>query len=152
METQQNVLVHWERRFLLAILILALTGVSGCAELEKLDFADAMQISGKWVGSYTCAQGVTGLTVTMTGSMTSQVIATFEFYPLPQNPRIASGKYNMKGSYSMGALVLSGSSWINQPAGYRMVGLDGRITSNGKVFSGNIPECRQSFQLEKASA
>src|SRR5690348_12610923 len=100
------------------ILVFALMGLYGCADLRTMIGSDATTLSGKWSGSYTCSQGLTGLTVVMRGSATGQVDALFEFYPLPQNPRVPSGKYNMKGSYSKGALALSGSSWIIQPGGF----------------------------------
>jgi hypothetical protein len=139
-----------------SLVVLGAAGVvalASCATMEKagLGSESATALSGKWNGTYTCVQGLTGLTLTMSGNWLGNVEGTFEFYPTPQNPRVPAGKYNMKGTYSKGTLVLSGQSWVDRPKSYMMVGLNGRVASTpeGQVFSGTVPECREPFHLKK---
>jgi hypothetical protein len=80
-------------------------------------------VAGVWRGTYTCNQGLTGVELTITGSGES-VMATVDFYPVTSNPGTASGSYEMVGSYSAATgLKLNPDYWINEPAGYEMVGL-----------------------------
>jgi hypothetical protein len=76
---------------------------------------------GAWKGAYGCAQGVTGLTLTIEDAADGQVSATYEFYAAPENPDVPDGSFRMTGTYDEGKLVLQGSEWIEQPPGYLMV-------------------------------
>ncbi|MDQ2813948.1 MAG: hypothetical protein M3Z75_19295, partial [Actinomycetota bacterium] len=80
-------------------------------------------VDGKWTGTYDCSQGLTGVQLTITGSTVDNLMATVDFYPVAGNPGAADGSYELVGSYSAArGLVLNPDYWINEPAGYEMVG------------------------------
>ncbi|MER7177089.1 serine/threonine-protein kinase [Streptomyces mesophilus] len=83
---------------------------------------DRSSVTGEWRGTYTCYQGKTGLTLTMSED-SGAVTATFDFYAVDTNPDVPSGTFAMKGTYSGGRLKLLGDHWIQQPEGYLMAGL-----------------------------
>ena len=86
----------------------------------------APSVVGVWTGTYTCNQGLSGVRLTITGAGGDTVRATAEFYAVPSNPGVPDGSYVLTGNYSAsGGLVLIPDYWINQPAGYEMVGLSG---------------------------
>lgn len=80
-------------------------------------------IAGTWTGTYTCAQGLTGLRLTINNSGGGALTATFVFYAVPSNPGVPSGSFAMTGTYSASGLVLNQDHWINEPSGYSMVDL-----------------------------
>jgi TIR domain len=86
-------------------------------------------LAATWKGSYVCAQGVTGLRLTITSAGGESLAATFEFYPLPQNPTVPRGVFIMRGTYSGGQMLLQGDHWVTQPAGYSMVDLTATVTA-----------------------
>jgi hypothetical protein len=75
------------------------------------------------------------------------VNAVFHFYRTPQSPDVATGTYVMNGSFhpESGQLQLGALSWINQPEGYGMVPLNGKIDSSYQKFTGRIeyPGCEE---------
>lgn len=79
---------------------------------------------GVWEGRYGCAQGLTGLRMTIEPERDGVVEALFEFYALPENPDVPSGSFRMEGTYDEAREVsLHGVEWVEQPAGYVMVDL-----------------------------
>jgi Protein kinase domain len=97
---------------------------SGTASATPASGPARPAVDGVWTGTYDCDQGVTGVRLTITGSVGGSLKATFVFYPVAANPGVADGSYELAGSYSAAAgLVLNPVSWISQPAGYQMVGL-----------------------------
>ncbi len=111
---------------------------------------DATPVAGRWVGTYTCAQGRTGLTLTLSAGIMGQLDARFEFYPVPGNPSVPSGAYRMAGWLTTdGHLALVGVEWIRRPPDYVMVGLSGRLAGGGRVLAGTVPECDAPFSLER---
>ena len=97
---------------------------SGTASATPASAPVRPPVDGVWTGTYDCNQGVTGLRLTITGSAGGSLRATFAFYPVAANPGVADGSYELAGSYSAaGGLVLRPVGWIDQPAGYQMVGL-----------------------------
>jgi hypothetical protein len=108
-------------------------------------------LDGKWVGTYICGQGITGLTLTLSTASTG-ISATFEFYPTPKNPNIPSGTFSLAGQFTEdGSFSLEPKSWIIRPKGYGMVGLVGNINNNLNEITGNISKIRtcKTFQLTK---
>ena len=103
----------------------------------------AQHITGEWVGRYICNQGVTALhlTIQKTGAGKG-VTATFNFGPPPENPDVPKGAYAMRGTYDPASrrIKLEGDRWINQPFGYLMVGLDGKVAQTGEKITGYIPD------------
>jgi hypothetical protein len=93
----------------------------GCTTFSLDRVSTDMWYVGAWKGAYGCAQGVTGLTLTIDAAGDGQVGATYEFYAVPENPGVPSGSFRMTGTYDGGKLALQGSEWIEQPPGYLMV-------------------------------
>jgi len=112
--------------------------------------ADATPVAGRWTGTYTCAQGLTGLTLTLEAGVMGQVSGRFDFHPAPGNMSVPSGSYYMMGWYSRdGTLALVGVEWIQQPGNYLMVGLMGRLTDGGRRLEGTVPECSAAFSVRR---
>ncbi|WP_461030813.1 hypothetical protein, partial [Streptomyces sparsus] len=84
---------------------------SGTAELP---------MAGTWRGTYECAQGPTGMELTVEARPGGGVQAVFTFFPVPANPGVASGSFAMVGTWEDGVLRLFGERWIEQPFGYEM--------------------------------
>lgn len=114
---------------------------------QPIQMKDASSLSGVWQGSYTCSQGLTGLTVTLKGNHSGEVTGLFEFYPLPQNPNVPVGTYTVSGKYfSNNKIILSPLKWVNKPRNFYQVSLNGQATSTH--FNGVIPECgNKAFNL-----
>jgi hypothetical protein len=91
-------------------------------------------VVGVWTGTYTCNQGLSGMRLTITGSGGDTLRATVEFYAVAGNPSVPDGSYVLTGDYSAsGGLVLIPDYWINEPAGYEMVGLSGPAPSGNSM-------------------
>jgi hypothetical protein len=98
----------------------------------------APSVVGVWTGTYTCNQGLSGVRLTITGAGGDTVRAIAEFYAVPSNPGVPDGSYVLTGNYSAsGGLVLIPDYWINEPAGYEMVGLSGPAP-NGNSMHGKV--------------
>jgi hypothetical protein len=93
----------------------------GCSTFSLDRVSTDMWYVGAWKGAYGCAQGVTGLTLTIEPAVDDQISATYEFYAVPENPDVPTGSFRMTGTYKEGRLALQGSEWIQQPPGYLMV-------------------------------
>ncbi len=122
------------------------------ATVESIEqgLADATALTGLWAGTYTCGQGVTGLSLKMTGDELGNVAAIFEFYADPLNASVPEGSYSMTGKYQdSDALVLIAGDWIVQPQDYGTINLDGVV--NGESYAGVIPDFEgcSFFELEK---
>jgi hypothetical protein len=111
------------------------------------------ELTGTWVGSYTCSQGLTGMRLDIQAARNGSATATFSFYALPSNPGVPSGEFTMNGTYSASGMKLSPGNWIHQPPGYITAGLDaGPLTSNGKTLSGTVTDSAcTTFSAGKAS-
>lgn len=128
--------------------LLALSLVA-CAQNPSLlvTTADATHLDGVWQGEYQCAQGVTGLKLTLDGMQNGQVTGLFEFYPVARNPKVPRGAFTLQGQYnSAGRLELKPERWIRPVPGWNMVGLKGQV--QGVQYSGEIPQCK-NFNLMK---
>jgi hypothetical protein len=112
-------------------------------------------IAGTWSGTYVCAQGVTGLTLFVDPRSGESV---FTFYPLPENPAVASGEFSMSGHFDAKSeqFVLVPGSWHDRPPGYVTVGLIGHIDAVTGHFVGTVRStswlapCR-TFDLRRAA-
>jgi len=95
----------------------------------------AQSLAGIWSGTYTCSQGLTGLTLELSYAGGEQLTGVFNFYEVPSNPGVPTGSYKMTGSVSSGVLTLHGTEWIEQPSGYGLVGLKTTlpVEANGAV-------------------
>lgn len=101
---------------------------------------DLGALAGVWEGEYTCGQGETGLKLTIEEPEGNALPATFEFFPLPENPNAKAGSYSMRGSRTGDRLVFRQENWINQPPGYVMVDLEvtSPITEDATSLSGDV--------------
>jgi len=129
--------------------------VAGTNPLDANDYLsiDKTNILGKWRGTYTCGQGLTGLDLTIVSAQNSEVNATFSFYADASNPNVPSGSYSMLGVYrESDKLKLDTNQWINQPSGYAMVALDGTFDASFETYSGSVLSSRCStFSLSKVA-
>lgn len=101
-----------------------------------------------WQGRYICAQGPTGLTLTLDLPADGRVSAVFDFGAVPENPTVPTGRYLVVGTVLHRGdggldLALVPDRWIAQPPGYEMVGLVAAIDPGGRVLRGRIdhPSC-----------
>jgi hypothetical protein len=105
--------------------------------------AAAQDVTGEWAGRYICGQGVTALNLTIAkAGSPGALTATFRFGPLPENPDVPKGAYQMRGAYDAGSrhVRLDGVKWVEAPAGYVMVGLDGHVSESGSRITGSVPD------------
>lgn len=119
------------------------TGVllfSGTGWAQQPPEAEARTVLGTWVGTYTCAQGLTGLTLTLAEATPTRARALFHFYADPRNPRVPTGCFTMDGHYDPGSsrLRLNGQDWLLRPGGYQVVSFDGTVDAEGKRFEGTV--------------
>jgi len=104
-----------------------------------------------WEGRYLCPQGVTGLTLELTGAGGAEVAAVFHFYAVPENPDVPTGSYTLRGVVrGDGTIDLSPERWLEQPYGYVMVGMTGFLESASGIMRGRIAaaEC-DGFDLHR---
>jgi hypothetical protein len=102
--------------------------------------ADAQErsVGGEWTGKYVCGQGVTGarLIVSDDGSR-----GVFHFYPLPENPTVPEGCFQVAGVFNptTGALaILPTGTWYLKPRNYLPAAFSGTVDGRGEGFSGKI--------------
>jgi hypothetical protein len=107
---------------------------------SKPGSADLTALVGTWEGEYTCGQGETGLKLTIKEPEGDALPATFEFFPLPENPSAKAGSYTMRGRLSGDRMVFRQEKWIEQPPGYVMVDLEvtSPITEDATSLSGDV--------------
>jgi len=99
----------------------------------------ARPVSGRYAGEYTCAQGLTGMTLFMRMREGGRADALVIFYAHPRNPGVASGCYTSAGVYDArsGHLHLTPRAWIVRPGpDWFMTEMDGRIDAARGAFTG----------------
>jgi hypothetical protein len=100
-----------------------------------------------------CAQGETGLTLTVEPGPGSALRALFHFYAGRQNPGVPEGCFEMAGAFDRAGMTvtLRAGKWLLRPPAYVTVDLSGRIDTGGKHFSGSVigPNCT-IFDLARA--
>ena len=103
-------------------------------------------IHGYWTGTYTCSQGEAGcnLSIVRIGNLLKTI---FSFYAIQSNPDVPSGSFKMEGEILDNEFTLFGTEWINRPAGYQMVVVDGLFNENDNTITGTI--CNNPFILIK---
>lgn len=96
-------------------------------------------VSGRWKGTYTCAQGLTGFNLDISDEGGGAVSAIFSFGPIESNPGIPNGSYSMTGRRDSRSLTLTPKAWIEKPSGYVMVGLVADLPGKDPdVLSGTV--------------
>jgi hypothetical protein len=125
------------KRLAIGFGILALCAAIIPAALAK----PAIKIlSGRYSGEYTCAQGITGLTVDLRQRAARKVDAIVTFYEHPQNPGVPSGCFTASGTAdAAGHVTLNPGQWIVRPGpDWEMVVIDGRINASHRSFAGDM--------------
>ena len=96
-------------------------------------------LSGQWLGTYTCGDGLIGLTLEIGEPLGDHVPAMFSFYALPSNPDVPNGRFWMGGSFTGNdRLVLTAGGWLEQPTGYELLDLDGTLSRDRQTYSGLV--------------
>jgi hypothetical protein len=116
---------------------------------------DTLPLHSEWAGRYVCGQGATAVRLTIDAQPTGEATATFEFGALPENPDLPSGAFRMTGGLHRtgdGGLEtkLLPVQWIDQPAGYVMVGVTAVTDPAQRVLRGTIdsPSC-SGFEVRR---
>lgn len=133
--------------------------LAGCAALLFAGEALA-QPFGSWAGEYTCAQGLTSMTLDVRETNRGGIAALATFCANPKNPGVPSGCFTMTGRYNaeFGLLMLRQDAWIQRPGDtWFMIDLDGKIDKSGKIFSGSVlfpaaPGACDMFSLKRTIA
>ncbi len=93
-------------------------------------------LSGTWTGTYTCSQGVTGVTLQIVASSSQNVGALLQF-AVPNAP---SGSYFMRGAFNpaTNGIVMNFTKWKNQPAGYAPANITGTVNFASGELRGTV--------------
>lgn len=128
-----------------SLAALALSAAGARAETD---------VAGVWQGRYDCAQGSTGLTLTIRHAGDTHLHALFHFYAIKSNRDVPEGCFEMSGSYAPanGKVDLSAGRWLLRPPGYVTVDLSGTADSDGRELRGTVdgPLCT-SFELRRVA-
>jgi len=126
--------------------------IDGCASLNlPIESTNPQPVLGIWRGEYSCAQGLTGVTLILEKNPGNNhlINGTFSFFPLPFNPTVPSGSFTLKGNYTESRkLTLIPDRWIDHPFLFTMVSIDGRLY-NVKTLIIRIPECGSTSVLSR---
>ena len=102
----------------------------------------------KWLGTYTCSQGLTRVTLTLDAKRDGSLAAIFEFGPTRDNPSIPKGSYRLRGTIRAGRegtfeIALDPDEWIAAPDGYIMVSMSATSSRRWQRLVGKIdhPSC-----------
>ena len=101
-----------------------------------LAIAPTMAATTQWNGFYACAQGASAMKLTVIDDDPTRITAVFAFGPTPGNPGVPRGAFTLRGIRRGAEVELAPDAWLEQPDGYEMVGLNGRITD--ARFEGRI--------------
>ncbi|MFD2091177.1 esterase/lipase family protein [Blastococcus deserti] len=131
--------------------------ISGDSDQSPSLAEQAKALTGTWEGTYTCAQGLTGLRLFMTAQDTGAVSADFTFFAVPSNPAVPSGHFTMTGSHSAAELRLIEDRWVTRPDNsWLMVDLTAPLPLKASMdlqgqVTGSAPACT-TFSMRKTSA
>lgn len=141
----------WFFGFTLLTTVIA----ASCIHKRSSRTSGAATLTGDWKGTYTCSQGLTGLTLSLTGDSSGNIEGIFKFYSVPENPKVKNGMFRMHGTYGNNrflSLTSTENDWIENPSGYKTVDLKGMMSADLKIFNGDIsrPKDRcSSFSLSR---
>ena len=137
---QQSSLPDGAQQSILAGAPLATSlGTSKSAAQEEVEAPWRKSLSGSWVGKYTCAQGVTGLTLTIAESADGGLSGIFDFYPVLGSSRFPEGSYS--GAVTAGpdgSFEFEPQRWISQPPGFTAVALSGHYLADAQRIKGQV--------------
>jgi hypothetical protein len=95
----------------------------------------------KWQGTYTCAQGRTGVNLTLDETCDGSkctVAAIFEFGAVKENPGVPHGSFRLTGESDGKHYTLRPDAWIEQPPGWMMVGVTATKDEAHHTLSGRM--------------
>ncbi len=98
-------------------------------------------IDGVWMGTYICAQGETGVRLTLNSINQTSFDGIFDFFPICSNydKNVEVGKYYVIGLIDdSGNVRIWGRQWIWHPLDWFMVDLTGKLIGN--TIEGNIEQ------------
>jgi len=103
----------------------------------------ALPIHTVWEGHYFCSQGKTFMRLTLDTNPGGEAVMMFEFGPLPENPPVPTGSYQLIGTHVASddgslELELTPDKWIVQPPGYVSVSISAEIDSEHQTISGKL--------------
>ena len=114
-------------------------GVAFCAAIVMPAFAVSAQaqqtakpLTGTWRGAYVCAQGQTGLTLTVDRLSGPDFSGFFHFYPPRRNSAAKEGCFAVKGRVEADrSVIVEAGEWMTRPPGYITVDLLGTLGRAG---------------------
>jgi hypothetical protein len=119
--------------------IAASSGTYGKAARERTEAPWRKSLVGSWVGKYNCAQGVTGLTLTIAELAGGGLSGIFDFYPVPGGSRFTEGSYSGTVTVSPdGSFEFEPQGWISQPSGFTAVALSGHYVADTQRLQGQV--------------
>ena len=105
----------------------------------NIPVTDGKVYEGTWVGTYSCRQGITGLQLQLKAFYQEQLAGVFSFFPVSSNPNVPYGSFNVNAMLRKdGKLIDRHGNWIQEPAGFSAVNLEGQISSEYQWPSINI--------------
>ena len=118
---------------------IASSGTYGNVAQEETESPRWKSLRGTWVGKYNCAQGVTGLTLTISESPDGGLSGIFDFYPVPGGYRFTEGSYSgVVMARPDGSFEFKPQRWISQPPGFVAVALLGHYVADAKRLQGQV--------------
>jgi hypothetical protein len=115
--------------FLICLVALITISSSSCTK-DGQENDNCENISGIWKGVYICAQGETNVTMNIEQDQ-CELSTKFDFSESPNNPGVPSGSARLIGSIdNNGQFNLTGSEWIDQPAGWIIADILGTTTNS----------------------
>lgn len=122
-----------------ATAVVVAGGVAAGAALAPSGTPSPMaSLVGSWQGTYTCSQGLTGMTLKVAPEKAGAVPVMFSFYPVPSNPAVPHGSATLRGTLSGTTVRITPVAWVVQPPGYVLETLVGAIPRSGDVFTGTV--------------
>lgn len=102
-------------------------------------------LEGTWTGTYTCNGHVAQLTLRNAGAE-----RVFEFsYP---DGTAGSFSVEVEADPKKRRVKVDPVAWIDQPPGFHMVGLNGRLSKDGKTISGRVTGGCEHFTIRNPDA
>jgi hypothetical protein len=141
-----------QRRHLQCLVIAISAAIPGFSALAA---PFSLPPIGEWQGVYKCAQGNTALDLEITAETPSRISAIFYFHALAANPHLPQGCFTMRGSFDadMRSIALRPAQWLDHPAFFVSVGLNGKVSASGQRLTGSVtgPACT-AFSLTRSFA
>lgn len=97
--------------------------------------------AGAWTGTYTCAQGLTGVSFAFEPPEGGEISAVVSFYAVPSNPGVPSGSFRVRGNQpgpKDQSLTMFPDGWIKRPPGYVMVGFDLQLSGDDMALRATL--------------